>query len=112
MQAIAHNKQRQSYKDFMKKLSDYIFYNSWLLKELNLTDGEEYVVLEDLCDLRAGLVVKFAGFSDVDNHYGICVFVDSAGTVLEVPGDFASREHTRVIQLKRSIKKNNESLQQ
>jgi hypothetical protein len=89
----------------MKTISDYLFYDSWLLNELNLKEGEEYIVLEDLCDLRNGLVVTFAGFNDIDNHYGICVFIDSEGAVLEVSGDFSGPEHDRVKKLKRAIKK-------
>lgn len=88
----------------MKQLSDYIFYNSWQLNELNLKQGSDYLILVDLGDLRKGQVVKFAGFDDVDNHYGIFVFMDSTGAVLEVKGDFSASESDKLIELKRAIK--------
>lgn len=88
----------------MKQLSDYTFYNSWQLNELNLKQGSDCLILEDLGDLRKGQVVSFAGFDDVDNHYGIFVFTDSTGAVLEVKGDFSGSESYKLIELKRAIK--------
>lgn len=74
----------------MKKISDYIlFYDSWQLRELNLKPGEEYLVVTDLGHIKKDNLVKFIGFDDVDNHYGIFVFTDSDGNVLEVSGDFS-----------------------
>lgn len=74
----------------MRKISDYIFTDSWQLTDLPLKSYEDYVVLADVGDLKKGDVVKFVGFSDVDNHYGIFIFTNANNAVLEVPGDFSS----------------------
>jgi hypothetical protein len=87
----------------MKKISDYVFYESWQLKELDLRRGEKYVVVNNLCDLKKGTTVSFAGFDDVDNHYGVFVFTDTEGAVLEVSGDFSSPGHGRFIELKQAL---------
>jgi len=71
------------------KLSDYIFDSASQFKHVNLTSYKEYLVLVDIGDLKKGDVVKFIGYAEVDNHYGIFVFTDSAGGVLEVSGDFS-----------------------
>ncbi|TCI01132.1 hypothetical protein EZV61_19175 [Corallincola luteus] len=89
----------------MKKITDYIFYDSWQLSALNLVSGDNYVVLEGLCDLKANELVEFKGFSDIDNHFGKFIFVNSDGEVLEVSGDFSSQEHHRFKELKLAIKK-------
>lgn len=89
----------------MKKVTDYIFYDSWVLKELAMESGAEYIVLQDLCDLRKGQVVKFIGFDDVDNHFGRFVFTNQDGAVLEVDGDFSSSEHSRFKELKNALSK-------
>lgn len=75
----------------MKKLTDYNFCNSWQLGELNIKPNDEYVVQFDLGGLKKGGLVRFVGYDDVGNHYGIFVFVDSTGRVLEVSGDCSGR---------------------
>lgn len=90
----------------MKKLSDYIFYNSWQLRELNIKPNEEFVVLVDVGDMKKGDAVKFVGFDDVDNHYGIFVFVDSKGEVLEVSGDCSGPNHSCLADLKVALSSN------
>lgn len=87
----------------MKKISDYIFYNSWVLGEVNIQPNEEYLVLTDVGDLKQGERVRFVGFDDVDNHYGIFVFVDAQDRVLEVSGDCAGPNHSCVQNLKRAL---------
>lgn len=87
----------------MKKPSDYNFCNSWVLREVNLTPNEDYLVLMDLDDLKQGERVKFVGFDDVDNHYGIFVFLDADARVLEVSGDCAGANHSCVQNVKRAL---------
>ncbi len=89
----------------MRKITDYIFYDSWVLRELRMKPGEEYVVLFDLGDLKKGDLVKFVGFDDVDNHYGIFVFVDANDKVLEVSGDCSGPNHSCLIDLKNALSK-------
>jgi hypothetical protein len=80
-------RRRKNAGHLMKKLSDYIFGSAWQPGNLGMKPYEEFVVLFDLGDLKKGAVVKFIGFDDVDNHYGIFVFVDQKDKVLEVSGD-------------------------
>lgn len=87
----------------MKNISDYIFYDSWQLKELNLKQGNAYIVLSDLGDLKTGKIVKFIGFDDIDNHYGKFVFTDSKGQVIEVCGDFSSLTSGCLLDLKQVL---------
>ena len=89
----------------MKKVTDYIFSQSWQLEQLNLVQGADYIVLNNMGDLRKGKIVKFAGFDDVDNHYGIFVFTDATGKVIEVKGDFSGRNHPNIKQLELAIKR-------
>jgi hypothetical protein len=89
----------------MKKISDYIFCDSWQLAELNLRQGAEYFIAQDLCELKRGMSVRFLGFDDVDNHYGVFVFADSEGVLLEVRGDFSSPNHGRTLDLKQVLRK-------
>ncbi|MFP5391230.1 MAG: hypothetical protein ACLGI6_06750 [Gammaproteobacteria bacterium] len=89
----------------MRKLSDYIFYDSWLLRELNMQANEEYRVLMDVGELKKDASVKLIGFDDVDNHYGIVVFTDQNGNILEVPGDYSGRNHSSVEDLKSALSK-------
>jgi hypothetical protein len=70
----------------VKKISDYVFSNAWAIGPLK--SYEKYVVVADLGELKRGDIVKFIGFADVDNHFGIFVFTDKDGRVLEVSGDF------------------------
>lgn len=88
-----------------EKVTDYIFYNSWQLNDLDLTQGSDYLVLNDVGDLRKEQIVKFAGFDDIDNHYGIFVFIDSQGQILEVNGDFSGPNHSRFKELRLAIAK-------
>lgn len=87
----------------MKNLTDYIFYESWQLQALNIAPGEAYAVLADVGDLKKGTIVKFAGFQDVDNHYGIFVFTGADGKVLEVAGDCAGADHPCLRDLKAAL---------
>lgn len=87
----------------MKTISDYIFSTMWQLATLGLQPNATYSVLADLGDLRKGDVVTFVGFDDVDNHYGIFVFTDANGSVLEVSGDFSGPQHTAVKNLKAAL---------
>lgn len=86
-----------------KKVTDYTFYNSWQLKDLDLTQGSDYLVLNNIDDLRKDQIVKYAGFDDIDNHYGIFVFIDSEGKILEVKGDFSGPEHSKFKELRLAI---------
>ncbi|MCD2515217.1 hypothetical protein LQ564_02695 [Massilia sp. G4R7] len=87
----------------MKALSDYNFCNSWVLREVNLTPNEDYLVLMDVGELKQGERVRFVGFDDVDNHYGIFVFVDAQDRILEVSGDCAGENHSCVQNVKRAL---------
>jgi hypothetical protein len=87
----------------MKQLTDYRFYDSWQLDELGLKPGETYRVGTDVGDLKQGQSVTFAGFDDVDNHYGIFVFVSGDGAVLEVSGDCSGRDHTCLKNLRAAL---------
>ena len=73
----------------MTKRRLYTFYDSWQPNALGLVPNEQYRVLADLGPLQQGAVVTYAGFDDVDNHFGIFVFVDAQDEVLEVRGDFS-----------------------
>ncbi|HBF50358.1 MAG TPA: hypothetical protein DDX04_08295 [Massilia sp.] len=89
----------------MKKISDYRFHDSWVLDELDIRPDEEFLVAKDIGDLKEGQRVTFLGFDDVDNHYGIFVFVDPDGKVLEVAGDFSGPRHSSMTNLKLSLSK-------
>jgi len=89
----------------MKKITDYNFSHSWAVGELGVKPNEDYLVLKDIGDLKQGQLVRFAGFDDVDNHYGIFVFVDVHGRVLEVAGDFSSPTHSSMTKLKPALSK-------
>lgn len=49
--------------------------------------------------------MKFVGFDDVDNHYGIFVFTDSRNRILEVSGDVFGGGGRFIDELKRAITK-------
>ncbi len=87
----------------MKKISDYIFYDSWQSKDLDIKPGQEFTVLMDFGDLKKGALVRFVGFDDVDNHFGIFVFTDAKGAVLEVAGDFSGPDHWSFKNLKNAL---------
>ncbi|MDN4058128.1 hypothetical protein QPK31_07775 [Massilia sp. YIM B02769] len=89
----------------MKKISDYRFYDSWVLDELDIRPDEEFLITNDIGDLKEGQRVTFVGFDDVDNHYGIFVFVDADDKVLEVPGDFSGPRHSSMTNLKLALSK-------
>lgn len=89
----------------MKKMADYIFFDSWQTNELSIKPNVEYLVLNDLGDLRKGELVKFIGFDDVDNHFGIFVFLNSEGGILEVSGDFSGSNHSCMKDLKLALSK-------
>ena len=87
----------------MKKLTDFIFYASWQVKEMGLKVGAWYLAANDLSELKAGDIVKFEGFEDVDNHYGRFVFTDKSGNVRVVDGDFSSQERHKFKLLKDTL---------
>jgi hypothetical protein len=91
----------------MRQIYDYIFGHSWLMKELNLKENEEYLVVEEVGELRKGDVVRLVGFSDIDNHYGIFVFYDSQGQILEVSGDYAGPDHSSTNRMRTALTKVN-----
>lgn len=78
----------------MRTLADFNFVNSWHAKHMALVPGQEYLVHMDRGDLKKGQRVTFVGFDDVDNHYGIFVFTDAEGRILEAGGDYCGAEHT------------------
>ena len=82
----------------MKKLSDYIFSPGWENSKGTLRSNEQYVVLKDVGQLKQGEQVKFIGYDDVDNHYGIFVFVDANDNILEVNGDFCGLAHFKELE--------------
>jgi hypothetical protein len=43
-----------------------------------------------LGELKVGDDVTYAGFSDIDNHYGIWVFKNNRNEPLEIAGDFCN----------------------
>jgi hypothetical protein len=56
-----------------------------------LIPGHRYRVIQDLGELRAGMIVRFVGIDDIDNHYGIGEFTGPDGERLGVPGDYSTR---------------------
>lgn len=81
----------------MKKLSDYNF-STYGGNKRGLQWNEQYVVLKDIGQLKQGEQVKFIGYDDVDNHYGIFVFVDENDNILEVNGDFCGADSTKELE--------------
>ena len=55
-----------------------------------LAKGQEYRVIEDLQELRTGMIVRFDRFDDIDNHYGRYEFTTREGVVVAVSGDFST----------------------
>ena len=88
-----------------RAISDYTFYNSWILKEIGIQPNEAFSVTQDIGDLRTGEQVVFVGYDDVDNHYGIFVFTNARNEILEVTGDFLSLTGTRLNSLKNALEK-------
>ncbi len=89
----------------MKKISDYIFYSSWQLSDADIKPNESFTVTRDIGDLKAGESVVFIGFDDIDNHFGIFVFMNERNEVLEVAGDFSSPRSSSLNDLKNSLLK-------
>jgi len=89
----------------MKQIADYNFIDSWAVDELGVEPNEEYLVLNDFRQLKKGQLVRFVGFDDVDNHYGIFVFADADGNLLEAYGDFSSATHSSMTELKSALSK-------
>jgi hypothetical protein len=87
----------------LRKLAGYRFHDSWQPSELCLNPGKKYHVRMNVGDLKTGQRVTFAGFDDVDNHFGIFVFLNAAGEVLEVSGDCSGREHTCLRELRAAL---------
>ncbi len=75
----------------MQKITDYVFSNSWQVKELKLKQGLLCRFVQPLKNIPRGAVMQFVGFEDVDNHFGRFVFMNKAGEIVELPGDFSGR---------------------
>ena len=88
----------------MKLLSDYILFDSWQEKELNMEAGKKYQVLADIGQLKSGTEVTLHGFSDIDNHYGVLVFKNDANQPLEVGGDYSSKGHSIFATIRAAIR--------
>ncbi len=86
----------------MVLLSDYIFYDSWLLKELNLTVGQLYIATKNVGKISKGEAIRFEGFDDIDNHYGILVFTCN-GEIREINGDFSGPDHYSANEVRNSL---------
>lgn len=69
-----------------------------------LSVGCQYEVLEDLQALRAGMVVRFDGFDDIDNHYGRYEFTSRDGVRVAVAGDFSTPRHSPLCEAHRYLK--------
>ena len=52
--------------------------------------GHHYRVVASIQGLREGMVVRFVGFDDIDNHYGRYEFITRAGEAVAVSGDFST----------------------
>lgn len=92
----------------MKELSDFIFSDSWVLQELDLIRGEYYMALKSIDLVRKGMAVRFEGFDDVNNHFGILVFTHQ-GTIMEIKGDFCNPEGSTIQEIKMGLKKLSET---
>jgi hypothetical protein len=69
-----------------------------------LVIGREYEVRENLQELRTGMVVRFDGFNDIDNHYGRYEFTSRDGRSVAVAGDFSSPRHSPLGETHRYLK--------
>jgi hypothetical protein len=69
-----------------------------------LVVGREYEVREDLQDLRAGMIVRFDGFDDIDNHYGRYEFTARDGRRVSIGGDFSHPRHSPLGETHRYLK--------
>lgn len=68
-----------------------------------LVVGHDYRVIKSIGELRKGMIVRFVGFDDVDNHYGIYQFADSDGRTLGVPGDYSTPRNSPLGQAHRYL---------
>jgi hypothetical protein len=69
-----------------------------------LVVGREYEVRENLQELRTGMIVRFDGFNDIDNHYGRYEFTSRDGRSVAVAGDFSSPRHSPLGEAHRYLK--------
>jgi hypothetical protein len=69
-----------------------------------LVVGREYEVREDLQELRAGMLVRFDGFDDIDNHYGRYEFTSRDGQRVAVAGDFSTPRNSPLGEAHRYLK--------
>ncbi|HLT36909.1 MAG TPA: hypothetical protein VK034_11510 [Enhygromyxa sp.] len=68
-----------------------------------LTPGHRYRVLQDIGELREGMIVRFVGFDDIDNHYGIYEFAGPDDCKLGVPGDYSTPRNSPLAQTHRYL---------
>jgi hypothetical protein len=68
-----------------------------------LLPGHRYRVLADIGQLREGMVVRFVGFDDIDNHYGVYEFEQLDGCKVGVAGDYSSPRHSPLAQAHRYL---------
>jgi hypothetical protein len=59
-----------------------------------LTVGAKYRVRETIDELKAGEIVTFKQFDDVDNHYGCYEFIDASGKTVGVGGDYSTPQNS------------------
>ena len=56
-----------------------------------LIPGQRYRVIRSIDQLHEGMIVRYIGINDVDNHYGIGEFEGPDGQTLGVHGDYSTR---------------------
>ena len=69
-----------------------------------ITVGQRYRVLQSIGELREGMVVRFIGFEDIDNHYGVYEFAGPDGSKLAVGGDYSTPRNSPLGQAHRYLK--------
>lgn len=89
----------------MRNIADYIFGDRWWHDVYGIAPGRTYAVSANVGELEKGSLVEFIGFADADNHFGIFVFTDAKGEVLEVRGDFSAPDGTAVKDLQTALSK-------
>ena len=55
-----------------------------------LIPGDRYRVIRTIDELREGMIVRYIGINDIDNHYGIAEFEGPDGQTLGVRGDYST----------------------